>query len=437
MRLMATDVAMATGGQLVGQNAHLDGVSFDSRSITPGQLFVPIVAERDGHEFVSAALLAGAGAYLTSRQPLGRTAIVVPDTLQALMKLGAWARQKLDAQLASRVVGVTGSVGKTTTKDFIAAALGSQLRVSANPFSFNNDQGMPTTILNSPDDVEALIVEMGMRGPGEIARLCAVAKPNIGVVTSVAEAHTQFVGSLDQVASAKAELVQSLGENGFAILNADDNRVAAMRGKTNANVVTYGHSLDAEVRIEACLLDSHARATVQIRSPWGGCEFKLDVSGRHMALNAAAAIAVAGVMGVDIQAAARAIAGATVSPMRMQLRELPGGGTLLDDTYNANPFSMRAALDTLASLKCDRRVAVVGLMAELADAQEHHARIVDYARELNIELIAVGTDLYGAAPVASAVAAGILRSLGANDAALVKASRVAHLERVVAIALGG
>ena len=249
MRLMATDVAMATGGQLVGQNAHLDGVSFDSRSITPGQLFVPIVAERDGHEFVSAALLAGAGAYLTSRQPLGRTAIVVPDTLQALMKLGAWARQKLDAQLASRVVGVTGSVGKTTTKDFIAAALGSQLRVSANPFSFNNDQGLPTTILNSPDDVEALIVEMGMRGSGEIARLCAVATPNIGVVTCVAEAHTQFVGSLEQVASAKAELVQSLGKNGFAILNADDKRVAAMRGKTNANVVTYGHSLDADVRI--------------------------------------------------------------------------------------------------------------------------------------------------------------------------------------------
>lgn len=436
MRLMATDVAMATGGQLVGQNAHLDGVSFDSRSITPGQLFVPIVAERDGHEFVSAALLAGAGAYLTNRQPVGRTAIVVPDTLQALMQLGAWARQKLDAQLTSRVVGVTGSVGKTTTKDFIAAALGSQLRVSANPFSFNNDQGLPTAILNSPDDVEALIVEMGMRGAGEIARLCAIAKPKIGVVTCVAEAHTQFVGSLDQVASAKAELVQSLSENGFAILNADDQRVAAMRGKTNANVVTYGHSLDADVRIETCLLDSHARATVQIRSPWGGCELKLDVPGRHMALNAAAAIAVAGVIGVDIDAAARAIAGAAVSPMRMQLRELPGGGTLLDDTYNANPFSMRAALDTLAALRCDHRVAVVGLMAELADAEEHHARIAEYARELNIELIAVGTDLYGAAPVASEVAADILRSLGANDAALVKASRVAHLERVVAVALG-
>lgn len=436
MRLMATDVAMATGGQLVGQNSHLDGVSFDSRSIIPGQLFVPIVAVRDGHEFVSAALLAGAGAYLTSREPVGRTAIVVPDTLQALIKLGAWARQKLDAQLASRVVGVTGSVGKTTTKDFIAAALGSQLRVSANLRSFNNDQGLPTTILNSPDDVEALIVEMGMRGPGEIARLCAVAKPNIGVVTSVAEAHTQFVGSLDQIASAKSELVQSLDQKGFAILNADDERVAAMCGNTDANVVTYGHSLNADVRIEACLLDSSARPTVRLKSPWGTCEYKLASPGMHMAFNAAAAIAVAGVIGVDIQTAATALGSAKVSPMRMQLRAMPGGGALLDDTYNANPFSMRAALDTLAALKCNRRVAVVGIMAELADAEAHHARIVEYARELKIELIVVGTDLYGTAPVAIDVAAEILRSLGANDAALVKASRSAQLERVVAIALG-
>lgn len=436
MRLMATDVAMATGGHLVGQNAHLDGVSFDSRSISPGQLFVPIVAERDGHDYVTEALLAGAGAYLTSRKPVGRTAIVVPDTLQALTMLGAWARQKLDAQLASRVVGVTGSVGKTTTKDFISAALGSQLRVSANLRSFNNDQGLPTTILNSPDDVEALVVEMGMRGPGEIARLCMVAKPSIGVVTSVAEAHTQFVGSLELIASAKAELVQSLGRNGFAILNADDERVAAMRGKTDANVVTYGRSVSADVRIETCLLDTSARATVQIKSPWGGCEYKLDVPGMHMALNSAAAIAVAGVIGVDIQNAAGALAGATVSPMRMQLRALPGGGALLDDTYNANPFSMRAALETLAALKSDRRVAVVGLMAELADAESQHSRIVDFARELKIELIAVGTDLYGAAPVAIEVAADLLRSLGASDAALVKASRVAQLERVVAAALG-
>jgi len=437
MRFMATDVAMAIGGQLVGQNAHLDGVSFDSRSLKPGQLFVPIVAERDGHDFISAALAAGAGAYLTSREPDGRTAIVVPDTLQALIQLGAWARQKLDAQLAARVTGVTGSVGKTTTKDFIAAALGSQLRVSANLRSFNNDQGLPTTILNSPDDVEALIVEMGMRGPGEIARLCAVAKPNIGVVTSVAEAHTQFVGSLDQVASAKAELVQSLGKNGFAILNADDERVAAMRATTSATVLTYGRAINADVRIETCLLDSSARATVQIKSPWGDCEYKLDVPGMHMALNAAAAIAVAGVIGVDIQTAARALTGATVSPMRMQLRALPGGGTLLDDTYNANPFSMRAALDTLAALKCDRRVAVVGLMAELADPESQHVQIVDYARELKIELISVGTDLYGAVPVAIEVASDVLRSLGANDAALVKASRAAQLERVVVLALGG
>lgn len=431
MRLMAADVATATGGQLVGQNAHLDGISFDSRSLKPGQLFVPIIAERDGHDFIAAAIESGAGAYLTSREPVGRTAIVVPDTSQALMRLGAWARQRLDAQLAERVVGVTGSVGKTTTKDFISAALGSQLKVSANLRSFNNDLGLPTTILNSPDDVEALVVEMGMRGPGEIARLCSIARPSVGVVTSVAEAHTQFVGSLEQVASAKAELVQSLSSSGFAILNADDKRVDAMRSLTNASVVTYGVSAKADVRIVSCKLDQMARATVRLESQWGGCEYTLTVPGEHMALNSAAAIAVTGVVGLDIVSAASALAGAAISPMRMQLRSLPSGAVVLDDSYNANPYSMRAALETLAALKCDRRVAIVGLMAELADAEMQHAQIAQYAKKLQVELVAVGTDLYGIAPVSIAAAADFLLNLGANDCALVKASRSAQLERVV------
>ena len=205
---MAADVAKATNGSLVGQNAHLSGVSFDSRNIRPGQLFVPIVAERDGHDFIEAALAAGAGAYLTTGKTFGRTSITVPDTLAALLQLGAWGRNKLGAQIDKRVVGITGSVGKTSTKDFIAAALGSTLRVAANERSFNNDQGLPVTILNARDDVEALVLEMGMRGFGEISRLCSISRPNIGVVTRVASAHTERVGDIDGVARAKSELVR-------------------------------------------------------------------------------------------------------------------------------------------------------------------------------------------------------------------------------------
>ena len=200
---MAADVANATGGALIGQNAHISGVSFDSRTITPGQLFVPIVAERDGHEFIEVALKSGAGAYLTQHDPVGRTAIVVDDTLSALLKLGAWARARLEPTVGSKVIGITGSVGKTSTKDFIAAALSSELIVSASERSFNNDQGLPVTLLNAADNSQALVLEMGMRGFGEIARLCSIAQPNIGVVTAVAAAHTERVGGIEGVAKAK------------------------------------------------------------------------------------------------------------------------------------------------------------------------------------------------------------------------------------------
>ena len=212
MRFMAADVANATGGKVVGQNAHLDGVSFDSRTIRPGQLFVPIVAERDGHDFIDDAIAKGAGAYLTTREPQDRrTAIVVADTLVALMELGKFGRARLDVSTNGRVVGITGSVGKTSTKDFARAALSSVLRTAASDKSFNNDQGLPVTILNAPDDTEALVVEMGMRGFGEIARLCSIARPNVGVVTAVAEAHTERVGGLEGVAKAVRCYFQNAG----------------------------------------------------------------------------------------------------------------------------------------------------------------------------------------------------------------------------------
>ena len=430
---MAADVAKATNGTLIGQNAHLSGVSFDSRNVRPGQLFVPIVAERDGHEFVEAALAAGAGAYLTTGKTFGRTAITVPDTLAALLQLGAWGRNKLDAQLSNRVIGITGSVGKTSTKDFIAAALGSSLRVAANERSFNNDQGLPVTILNAPDDVEALVLEMGMRGFGEIARLCTVARPNIGVVTRVASAHTERVGGIDGVARAKSELVIALDASGFAVLNADDERVVAMRTLTDATVITYGASSLADVRMTSCVLDERACASVSIESPWGKASWKMNVPGEHMAHNAVGAIAVAGVLGLDLQRAAEAVSNSILSEMRMQHRIARSGALIIDDSYNANPASMSAALQALSVTKASRRIAVLGVMAELSEPERDHLEIAGLAKKLGIEVLAIGTDMYGMQSRTLDEVAAMLSAVENSTAILIKGSRVAQLEKLVSL----
>ena len=431
MRFMAADVANATGGALVGQNAHLSGVSFDSRTITPGQLFVPIVAERDGHEFIEAALKSGAGAYLTQRDPVGRSAIVVEDTLAGLMKLGAWARVRLESTAGGRVIGVTGSVGKTSTKDFIAAALASELVVSASERSFNNDQGLPVTLLNAADNSQAVVLEMGMRGFGEIARLCSIGRPAIGVVTAVAAAHTERVGGIEGVARAKAELVQALPQSGFAILNADDKRVREMRTLTQAQVLTYGVHESADIRITKCELDEMARASVSATTPWGNVSWAMSVPGAHMALNAAAAIAVSGVCGVGIDSAAAALEQSFVSPMRMQVITTDDGMTIINDVYNANPASMRAALDALVGMKASRHVVIAGQMAELADSSAEHAAIFEYARGKKIEFIACETENYGTPSMSAEDAVKYVRGGGTDVAVLVKGSRVAALERVV------
>ena len=437
MRFMATDVAHAVGGRLSGKNAHLSGASFDSRTLTMGQLFVPIIAERDGHDFIDDALTRGAGAYLTSREPdrgsgaVRGSAIIVPDTVEALRALGRWARMALGVRVGNRVVGITGSVGKTTTKDLAAAAIGSALRVAASSRSFNNDQGVPITLLNAPDDCEALILEMGMRGHGEITRLTEVGLPIIGVVTAIAEAHTALLDNLDGIATAKGELIEALPSDGTAILNADDERVLAMQSRTSARVITFGEASSATVRITRVDLDNRAHATVQLATPWGDVSFALPIAGRHSASNAAAAIAAAGACGVDVQGAGAAITAAPMSPNRMDVRTTAGGVVLIDDCYNANPKSMAAALDTLAAIPARRRTAFVGVMAELKDPDIAHRLIASLARRLEITLVAVDTNLYGGDSVTLQSAILQAGQFGDGDAVLVKGSRVAGLERLV------
>ena len=426
MRFRAEKVAAATGGTLHGPDVEIDGVAFDSRSVAPGQLFVPLIAERDGHEFIDGALAAGAAAYLTSRPPVGGTAIEVADTLQALMALATAER----AQFTGPVIGVTGSVGKTSTKDLAWAALAASRRTWANERSFNNEQGLPTTLLNTPDGTEVLMLEMGMRGFGEIAEMCAIARPTIGVITRVAEAHSDRLGGIEGVAVAKAELVQSLPADGTAILNADDHRVRSMRSVSAAPVLLYGEADDADVRVSEIRLDDLARASFHLDTPWGDVDVRLGISGRHMANNAAAALACVGVVGGDLAAGAAALADVGLTAMRMDVQRTAAGAIILNDSYNANPTSMRAALDALAALPATRRFAVLGLMAEISDAADEHAAIVRYAAERGIDVIAYGTDLYGMAPVDDPVAT--LGSLAGGEAVLVKGSRVVGLERVAA-----
>ena len=441
MRFTAADLVAALTARnlhgdyarLVGPDVEIDGVSFDSRDVRPGQMFVPIVAERDGHDFIGQALAAGAVAYLTSRDDshdrFGATAIRVRDTAEALIDTGGWVRTLFPASTV--VIGVTGSVGKTSTKDLIAVALSSAITTTANVRSFNNEQGLPVTIVNAPADTRALVLEMGMRGFGQIADLCRIARPSIGVVTRVGEAHTELVGGLEGVARAKGELVEALPPQGFAILNADDERVRAMESRSSAPVILFGESADANVRIEGITLDEHGCARFDAVVGEGRTPVRLRVPGRHMASNAAAAIAVGVALGLDVSRMAEALGSTVVSDRRMQVRRTGRDAVVVDDSYNANPTSVEAALRTLADMRAQRRIAILGVMAELEDPVEAHARVAEVAARLGVDVVAVGTDLYGVDSVSIDDAIATLRSLEAGDVALVKGSRVAGLDRVV------
>ena len=433
MKLLASDLANAIGGRLVGPDTEIDGATFDSRQVLHHQLFVPIVAERDGHDFIGDALKAGAGAYLTSRpeivEGLGGTAIVVDDTAQALIDAARWGRTQFSASTV--VIGVTGSVGKTSTKDLVVAALSSAKRVVANVRSFNNEQGLPVTILNAPLTTEVLVLEMGMRGLGQIDDLCRIARPHIGVITRVGEAHTELVGGIEGVAQAKGELIEALPPQGVAILNADDERVIAMRSRSVAPVVSYGESVGADVRITDLHLDAHGRALFEVVTPSGSASLNLSTPGRHMAHNAAAAIAVGEALGVPLSQMVESLRSATISDRRMQMKTTRNGALLLDDCYNANPTSMAAAIETLAQIPATRKVAVLGIMAEIENPESAYAKIAHMAQAGSIEIIAVGTDGYGSPAVSIDEAIERIRQCDDSTAVLVKGSRVAGLERIV------
>jgi UDP-N-acetylmuramoyl-tripeptide--D-alanyl-D-alanine ligase len=449
MHWSAAAVEAATRGRLVTASLPPDdpggfgGVGIDSRQICSGALFVPLRAERDGHEYVAAAVRAGAAGYLFEAGRLSDASgarvldgpgigIEVADTAAALLELGRAARDRLEVP----VVGITGSVGKTSTKDMMARVLRTTWRTAASERSFNNELGVPLTLANAPADTEIAVIEMGARRPGQIALLCGVARPTIAVVTVIAAVHTEMFGSIDAVAQAKGELVEAVEPGGLVVLNADDARVAALAARTRADVLRYSAAgaVVADVTATDVRVGEDLRPNFLLSSPWGSERVTLGVRGAHQIGNALAAATVALQQGVPVAVVTAALAEATLSPWRMELVVAPSGAVVLNDAYNANPGSMAAALRALAVLPARRRVAVVGAMAELGvTGPAEHRAIALLAEELGVDLIPLGTAEYGPTPVAGIdEAVARLGPLGDGDAVLVKASRVVGLERLAA-----
>ncbi len=451
MEMWAREIAEVTGGRLIGPDLAVRGAAIDSRELTDGQLFVPVIDERDGHDFIEAAIGRGASAYLSSRSVTGPNvdvaAIEVADTGLALIALGRQARQRIGTVPGfAAVVGITGSVGKTTTKDLLRAALHETLPTAASVRSFNNELGVPLTLINAPDRTQVAVVEMGARGAGHIAMLCDIARPTVGVVTTVEMVHTEMFGELVDVAAAKGELIEALPPDGAAVLNADNLLVAAMADRTEARVLRFSAESmrKADLWAEHVTVDADLRPTFRLHTPWGAADVHLGVRGGHNVANALAAAAAALVVGVPLDAVAEGLSRVEMSPWRMDLQAAPSGARVLNDAYNAGPASMAAALRSLDALDAAHPVAVLGVMAELGDGgAAAHRQVADLAEDLGVQVIAVAAPDYGPAashvPDIDAARAVLLADgpLGADHVVLVKGSRVAGLERLAALLLQG
>ncbi|MER5399648.1 UDP-N-acetylmuramoyl-tripeptide--D-alanyl-D-alanine ligase [Streptomyces sp. NPDC002599] len=449
--LSLAEIAAVVGGQtydIPDPALQVTGpVVRDSREVESGSLFVAFAGERvDGHDYAGAVIAAGAAAVLASR-PVGVPAIVVDDVQTAL---GALARHVVE-RLGATLVALTGSAGKTSTKDLIAQVLRSKAPTVFTPGSLNNEIGLPLTALSATEETKFLVLEMGARGVGHIRYLTELTPPRIGLVLNVGTAHIGEFGGREQIAQAKGELVESLPEDGAAILNADDPLVRAMASRTKARVILFGESDEADVRAENVRLTESGQPSFSLRTPSGCSDVTMRLYGEHHVSNALAAAAVAHELGMSADEIARALSDAgSLSRWRMEVTERPDGVTVVNDAYNANPESMRAALRALAAMGKGRRTwAVLGQMAELGDeALAEHDAVGRLAVRLNVgKLVAVGgreaswlqlgaynEGSWGeeSVHVSDAQAAvDLLRSeLRPGDVVLVKASRSVGLERV-------
>ena len=434
MLITASEVALIAHGTLVGLDCEASGIAFDSRSLRLGQAFVALEGDADGHDFLQAAATAGAPFAIVQRgRSISALACVeVDDCDAALTALGRHCRDRLSGSLEGRVIGVTGSVGKTSTKDLVLAVLRSKYASAHAPEkSLNNDIGVPVTVINAPDSCDALVLEMGMRGLGEIARLCDVGQPQIGVITEVGDAHSERVGGIDGVVRAKAELVHALPSSGVAIVNSDSvNAMKTVHGIV-AKVVTFGSSDTASVRWEIVSTDDRGCCTVRFAAGDESAVGAVPLPGIHMASNAASAVAVGITCGIGIMQCVEALSNAQSASQRMQWVAGQNGLRILDDSYNANPMSVAAALRTVAETSATKRFAVLGVMAEVLHSETAHREIASLCKQVGIELLALETNLYGTNPLSVDDIANALSHLGSDAVVLVKGSRVAATERVV------
>ena len=450
-----SEVARAVEGLLEGDDVEVRSVSTDSRDVAAGSLFIALPGDRtDGHRFVETAFAAGAAAAVVG-EAHGATADTARDargpvvrvgaTPEALMRLAADERGAMTAT----VVGITGANGKTSTKDLADAVARTRFRVHASPGSFNNEIGLPLTLLGAPSDTEVLVAEMGARRLGDVKLLSGIARPDVVAVTNVGVAHMEVFGSWASIVEASAEPVDALGPDGLAVLNADDPVVIAYAERSPGRVVTFGSRTRADVRAEDVSLRPDGRASFRLTADGASVQVTLAGPGEHMVSNALAAAAVGLELGVPLNEAAHALAETGVSRWRMESFTTAAGVRVLNDAYNANPESTAAALRTARWMAGDGRlVAVLGEMAELGPiSEDEHDRAGELAARIRVDrLITVGEAARAIARAAlregmepEEVAAydttgeavdDVRRSAAPGDLILLKGSRVVGLETV-------
>lgn len=393
--MTVAEIAEIVGGRPVHVDTGLaisGKVEFDSRKVRPGDLFLAIKGESvDGHDYAERAVEAGAVAVLATRM-VSTPAIMITAPIAALAALAAVAARRLSAT----IVEVTGSSGKTSTKDLLAQVFAADGSTVASPESFNNELGFPYTVLLADAATKYLVLEASSRGIGHIRQLTGIAPPKIAAVLNVGSAHLGEFGSVAAIAQAKGELIEALPDDGVAVLNANDSMVMAMANRTGARIVSFGEQIDADVRAEQVRIDSAGRASFELISGAVRAPVVLKVRGEHQVSNALAAAACALACGLELPSVALALSAATTrSHWRMEVTDTPAGVTVINDTYNANPESMRSALKSLAIMSEGRRgIAVLGQMAELGtESLSAHDALGRLAVRLDVgQLIAVGED---------------------------------------------
>ncbi len=445
------EVVDAVGGEVVNyQELDIDNVSTDTRQIKSGDLFIALKGERfDGHDFIDDAVAKGAVAVIVSEDVgfnLDKPIIMVEDTLKALQDLAHYYRNKFEV----RVVAVTGSTGKTTTKDMIASALSTRYKTLKTEKNFNNEVGLPLTLLQLDSTYQTVVVEMGMRGLGQIERLAQIADPDIAVITNVGVTHIEILKSIDKIAQAKGELVEALDSDGMVILNGDDRRVKRMERLSSAKVINYG--LNDYNKVRAIEIKSGEDETVTfhpvINEKVSKSIVKLPLPVEYNVYNALAAISVGLVLDVGLKEIKEGLSRLRLTEMRNQIIEIEDNYKIINDVYNANPTSMRAALSTLSEIAINRKIAVLGDMLELGEiAVSEHNKLGKLIVENDIDYLFTFGQLAGEIGKGArefgmsdnriftyqdkeSLINNLLQVIKSNDTILVKGSRGMKLEEV-------